>query len=73
MNLSFFAYIDESTDKNFPASTFITIDEPMHRGEEITVYTEYGSYLLIGLDAITYRDEADLKDQVNAILKELGI
>lgn len=73
MNISFFAYIDESTDEKFPASTVITVNEPIHRGKRETVQTDNGSYDLIGLDAITYEDEDDLVDQVNTILKGLNI
>jgi len=73
MNLSFFAYITDSTDEKYPASTFMTTKEPMHRGKRDTVQTGNGSYDLVGLDAITYEDEADLVQQVNEILKEMGI
>lgn len=73
MNLSFFAFIDESTDENIPASTVVPMKSPTTRGEKVHITTNNGGYDIIGLDAITYEDEADLKDQVNTILKELGI
>lgn len=71
MNLSFFAYIDASTDENIPVGAFVKVKEPMHRGKRETVQTDNGSYDLIGLDAIIYENEGDLVQQVNAILKEL--
>lgn len=73
MNLSFFAYIDGSKDDNIPVGSFVKVKEPMHRGKRETVQTDNGSYDLIGLDAITYEDEAGLVQQVNAILKELDL
>ena len=73
MNLSFFAYIDESTDENFPASTIIKTEDAYHRGRGFDVTTDGGGYSAIGLDAISYTDEEDLKQQVNVILTEMGI
>ena len=73
MNLSFFAYIDESEDPSFPTSNFVKINKPMHRGEKLHVETDNGGYDLVGLDAITYEDEADLKRKVCVILRELDL
>jgi len=73
MNLSFFAYIDDSTDDYYPSSVIVEMKELMAKGDKMHVVTENGYYDLIGLDAITYKDEADLKIQVNTILKELGV
>jgi len=73
MFLSFFAYIDESKDSTYPPSNVITTHNPIHRGERVHRNTEHGGYDLIGLDAITYKDEANLVQQVNAILKELNL
>ena len=71
MNLSFFACIYESEDPAFIPSTFVEVNKKMYLGEKLHVETDSGGYDLVGLDAITYEDEADLKQQVNAILKEL--
>jgi len=73
MNLSFFAYVDESTDEACPAVSVIKVSDPLLRGERRNVKTDDGDYDLIGMDAITYKDEADLVQQVNAILKELNL
>jgi hypothetical protein len=71
MFLSFFAYIDESKDPTYPQSNVMTTHNPVPRGERVHRNTENGGYDLVGLDAITYEDEADLHSQVHAILKEL--
>ena len=73
MNLSFFAYIEDSTHPKFPASTIIKMTDPLYRGNRVDIVSSDGDYSLIGLDAITYEDEADLVHQVNAILKELDL
>lgn len=73
MNLSYFAYIDESEDPKFPTSTFIKVYETIHRGKKSHVNTDNGGYDLIGLDAIAYVDEEDLRNQVNTILNELKL
>lgn len=73
MNLSFFAYIDESEDESFPQATFKTTEIAIPRGERHHIKTENGGYDIIGLDGITYSDEDDLREQVHAILKELGV
>ena len=73
MNLYFFAYIDESEDDRFPQSTVIGLDECVPKGERRIFSEAFGKVEIIGLDAITYEDEADLKRQVCLILRELGI
>ena len=73
MFLSFLAYIDESDDPIYPTSTVMTVHNPIHKGVRVHRNTDGGGYDLIGLDAIAYEDEADLKQQVNAILVELGL
>jgi hypothetical protein len=73
MNLSFFAFVDESTDENIPTSTVVPMKSPTKRGEKTHITTNNGGYDLIGLDAITYKDEDDLVQQVNTILKELDV
>ena len=73
MNISFFAYIDESEDDRFPYSTVIGVTECIKMGERRTLSADLGNVNIIGLDAITYEDEADLKRQVCVILKELDL
>jgi len=73
MNLSFFAYIVDSTDDYYPSSVIVKMKKCLTKGKNMHVVTDNGDYNLIGLDTITYKDEADLVQQVNTILKELGI
>lgn len=73
MILSFFAYIDESEDSNYPQSNVMTVHNPIPRGEKIHRNTDDGGYDLIGLDVISYTDHEDLVEQVNVILTEMGI
>lgn len=73
MNLSFFAYIDESADDEFPAGSFVKISKLMQKGQKLHMNTDKGGYDLIGLDAISYEDEADLKRQVCVVLRGLNL
>ena len=73
MNLSYFAYIDESEDPAYPTSTIIPMQSETTRGEKFHVITTNGGYDLVGLDAITYTSKEDLVQQVNTILKEMNL
>ena len=66
-------YIQDSTDEAYPASNIMIVTDSAEKGISTTCWTASGSYDVVSLGDIEHRNQDDLKDKANEIIKEMEL